>query len=154
MLIKQTKPFAIGMLARFHDEHPSKIFEMIQSLKLEHFQLGGLLDEYLYGEMAGEKTGLVQDLIKKTGVTISSIFVSFHGQNWSDHKTLGFVPQETRGRRIARTCMTSMWAKQIGTPQICWYVEIPEDHHSITYKNFYSHPLEGGATIISINTTI
>lgn len=102
--------------------------EMVRSLGVRYGQLGIPGGMSLNGAVAAQwKAGL-----EAAGVTLVTVFAAYEGEDYADipavARSVGFVPPDTRGVRLARTLEVSDFAAQLGVPSIACHVGfVPED---------------------------
>ncbi|MDD3155557.1 MAG: sugar phosphate isomerase/epimerase [Victivallaceae bacterium] len=127
----------IGVMVRF-GVSPEESFRRLKRFGLQCCQLAAPPDNYLYGNEGKENTRRLQDAIKKYGIEVSSLFLSFPNQDWNNWRNgIGLVPQHTRAFRMARACRSADWAKELGIVQIASHVGcIPENPDTETFRSF------------------
>jgi sugar phosphate isomerase/epimerase len=121
-------------------ENPLRDFEKVKELGFSTCQIGNPPDEYIYGRNAKKMTADVKRAIKKTGISVSSVFIIYKGHIWDTVDgplTIGLVPENTRAVRAVHSCRVSNWAKQVGIKVVTSHVGfIPNDFLSPLYKGF------------------
>jgi len=124
-------------MVRF-DLEPEKSFQRLREFGLHCCQLAAPPDEYLYGSTGRRNTRNLLNALEEYGITITSLFISFPGQDWNDWKNgIGLVPPETRAERIVRACRSADWARELGIVQIASHVgAIPENPGNPVYVGF------------------
>src|SRR5438105_2502069 len=124
------EPLALGVMTSVRDD-PFTAFRKVRDLGFPTCQLGNPPDEYVYGPRAAELTEQVRAAIRETGVTVTSVFIMFKGHVWDlvdGPRTIGLVPEETRGERTVHACRMSNWAREVGIDAVTSHIGfIPED---------------------------
>ncbi len=133
------EPLPVGVFARLNDE-PDQVFARIRAAGFSYCQLAAPSDAYLYGPEGRRNTRLLLNALEAHGVTATSVFMSFPGQNWELDQapaTLGLVPEKFRAERIARACRTAAWARELGVDTLAAHVGfVPEDAQAPLYQGF------------------
>jgi sugar phosphate isomerase/epimerase len=119
---------------------PLEAFRKVREMGFPTCQLGNPPDEYLYGPRSRELTVQVRKAIEETGVTVTSVFIMFRGHVWDlkdGPRTIGLVPEETRGERVVHACRVSNWAREVGIPAVTSHIGfIPEDPDDPRFEPF------------------
>ncbi len=102
--------------------------EMVRSLGVRYGQLG------IPGGMrlTGEAAARWQAALEAASFTLVTVFAAYEGEDYADiptvARTVGFVPPETRGARVARTLAVSDFAAHLGVHSIACHIGfVPED---------------------------
>lgn len=82
-----------------------------------------------------ESTPLADGLLaewRNSGIRLETVFCAYEGENYADiasvAATVGFVPEATRERRVARTLVTADFAARLGVRAIACHIGcVPED---------------------------
>jgi sugar phosphate isomerase/epimerase len=121
-------------------QDPFQAFRKVRELGFTTCQLGNPPDEYVYGPRAAELTAQVRDAIRETGVVVTSVFIMFKGHVWDlvdGPRTIGLVPEETRGARVVHACRMSNWAREVGIDAVTSHIGfIPEAADDPRYPPF------------------
>ncbi|MDD5597307.1 MAG: sugar phosphate isomerase/epimerase [Victivallaceae bacterium] len=135
--MKAPEELGIGMMVRFSDS-PETGFRRLREIGLCHCQFAAPPDEYLYGAAGRENTKKLLAAVSEYDVCVTSLFISFPGQDWLKWKnSIGLVPPATRAQRIARACRSADWARELGIVQIASHVGcIPENTDDPEYPGF------------------
>jgi L-ribulose-5-phosphate 3-epimerase len=133
------EPLALGVMTSVRSD-PFEAFRKVRDLGFPTCQLGNPPEEYVYGEKARERTEQVRAAIAETGVTVTSVFIMFPGHVWDlvdGPRTIGLVPEETRGERVVHACRMSEWAREVGIDAVTSHIGfIPEDPDDPRYAPF------------------
>lgn len=133
------EPLALGVMTSVRD-NPLAAFQKIRDLGFPSCQLGNPPAEYVYGPRKEELTEQVRAAIAETGIVVTSVFIMFKGHVWDlvdGPRTIGLVPEETRGERVVHACQMSNWAKEIGINAVTSHIGfIPEDPNDPRYEPF------------------
>ncbi|MDD2707320.1 MAG: sugar phosphate isomerase/epimerase [Verrucomicrobiae bacterium] len=136
--LKPVTPLPIGMLVRLGND-PLEAFERVQSTGFKICQLACPPDDYLFGENAENLTRKTRTAMKKNGIQVHAVFLSFKNQVWNKTQgpgTVGFMPEKTRAPRMARACMIANWANKIGVKTLIAHVGfIPPNTQCAAYKD-------------------
>lgn len=137
--MRKNELLPIGAFVRFNND-PVKVFKRIKDAGFSHCQLAAPSDDYLYGKKSKVMTRNLLNVLEENEITVTSVFMSFPGQNWnlSDApNSIGLVPETTRAERIARACRIGNWAKELGVNELAAHVGfVPEDRNCELYKKF------------------
>lgn len=124
------EPLALGVMTSVRSD-PFEAFRKVREMGFPSCQLGNPPAEYVYGPRAAELTARVKDAIRETGIVVTSVFIMFPGHVWDlvdGPRTIGLVPEETRGERVVHACRMSNWAREVGIPAVTSHIGfIPED---------------------------
>ncbi len=133
------EPLALGVMTGVHND-PLASFRKIRDMGFSTCQLGNPPEEYIYGPRAAELTERVQEAIAETGITVTSVFIMFPGHVWDlvdGPRTIGLVPEDTRGERVVHCCRMSNWAREVGINAVTSHIGfIPEDPADPRYTPF------------------
>lgn len=133
------EPLALGVMTSIRND-PLEAFRKVREMGFPTCQLGNPPDEYLYGPRSRELTVQVRKAIEETGVTVTSVFIMFRGHVWDlkdGPRTIGLVPEETRGERVVHACRVSNWAREVGIPAVTSHIGfIPEDPDDPRFEPF------------------
>ena len=80
-----------------------------------------------------------KDALNSVGFVLHTVFLAYDGESYADLKTVqrtvGFVPQETRSAREARTHAVVDFAEELGVPGIATHIGfVPEDSGDSSYQ--------------------
>lgn len=80
----------------------------------------------------------LRQALQETGIEITSVVVSYFGDNYTDvptvRATVGLVPEATRAERVARLFAASRYAAQLNVPRLNTHIGyIPEDAADARY---------------------
>ena len=124
------EPLALGVMTSVRND-PFDAFRKVRDLGFSTCQLGNPPDDYLYGPRAAELTEQLRAALAETGVRVTSVFIMFKGHVWDlvdGPRTIGLVPDETRGERVVHACRVSNWARSVGIDAVTSHIGfIPED---------------------------
>jgi len=133
------EPLPLGVMTSVRED-PLAAFRKVQELGFPTCQLGNPPDQYVYGPEAGEWTARLRSAIAETGVIVTSVFIMFKGHVWDlvdGPRTIGLVPEETRGERVVHACRMSNWAREVGINAVTSHIGfIPEDPDDPRYRPF------------------
>ncbi|MBI4979449.1 MAG: sugar phosphate isomerase/epimerase [Spirochaetes bacterium] len=134
---KRTETLPIGTMVRFN-EAPETSFRRLKDFGIGYCQLAAPPDHYLYGTAGRRNTRLLMNALEEYDIGVTSLFISFPDQNWSDPlNSVGLTPPATRAARIARACRSTDWAKELGITQIASHVGcVAEDTGDPDYAGF------------------
>lgn len=127
----------IGVMVRFGTP-PEESFRRLKAFGLRCCQFAAPPDGYLYGDEGRENTRRLKEAIAKYEIEVTSLFLSFPDQDWTDWRNgVGLVPPRTRASRLVRACRSADWAKELGIVQLASHVGcIPEDAGSEAFRSF------------------
>ncbi len=152
--MKQADELGIGVIVRFNED-PANSFQRLRAIGLSHCQLAAPPDEYLYGTAGRRNTRNLLNAIEEYDMCVTSLFISFPNQDWSDWKNgIGLVPPATRAQRIVRACRSADWARELGVTQIASHVGcIPEDAGDANYPGFIE-AMRGLCLLLEANSQV
>jgi sugar phosphate isomerase/epimerase len=115
--------------------------------KLEPLALGVMsyvgedpLPQFMVGPQAAAFNDRYRRAVAETGIVVTSVFVGFEGQVWSNFggpRTMGLVPPRYRGERVVTAVRVSNWAKEVGIECITSHIGfIPEDPEDENFEPF------------------
>lgn len=134
------EPLVLGVMTHFRGDDPAAELRKVASLGLKTCQMGQPPEEYLRGPRAKELTQKFRDALDETGITITSIFISYPNPvyNLKDGpRTIGLVPPDTRGERVVHSCRISNWVREVGLDAVTSHIGfIPEDPNDPNYEPF------------------
>ncbi len=121
---------ALGVMTSLRGD-PFEAFGKVRELGFQTCQLGNPPDEYVYGTRAGELTRRAREAMVASGVTVTSVCIMFKGHGWDrvdGPRTIGLVPEATRGERVVHACRMSDWCREFGVDAVTSHIGfIPED---------------------------
>jgi sugar phosphate isomerase/epimerase len=133
------EPLALGVMSGV-DENPLPAFAKIRELGFPTCQLGNPPDNYCFGPQAAELSDRFRRAVDETGIRVTAVFIMFHGHIWNNiagPRTIGLVPNRTRGERTVRAIRISNWARSVGIDALTSHVGfIPEDPDDEIYEPF------------------
>lgn len=109
-------------------EDPMAGVKKVADLGVTCCQMGSPADEYLVSP-GREK---VKKALETYGITVTTVFVGFPGESYTDvetvKQTVGYLRRDTRAARIARTYKVSDFARFLGVERVASHIGfIPED---------------------------
>ena len=112
----------LGTLLRCADIGERRI-AFYREIGLNAIQIAGVYEEWLAPEPeARRKSDEIFALLRNFGFAAPGLFLSYPGQVWSDHSTIGLVPEKTRAERMILSCRQMEWAKRYGIRFITCHV--------------------------------
>lgn len=133
------EPLALGVMTGVGAD-PMAEFAKIADLGFPTAQLGCPPDSYLMGPEAPAMRDKLRAAMDATGVRVTAVFIMFHGHIWNNFggpRTIGLVPERTRGERTVRAVRVSNWAREVGIDAVTSHVGfIPEDPADEAYEPF------------------
>ncbi len=133
------EPLALGVMTGVGAE-PLTEFQKIADLGFPTAQLGCPPDSYLSGPEAPAMRDKLRAAMDQTGVQVTAVFIMFHGHIWNlfgGPRTIGLVPERTRGARTVRAVRVGNWAREVGINAVTSHVGfIPEDPNDENYEPF------------------
>ncbi|NUP99296.1 MAG: sugar phosphate isomerase/epimerase [Armatimonadetes bacterium] len=135
----KVEPLALGVMTSLHGD-PREMFAKIGEMGFTTCQLGSPPDAYLTGPEAKALTRSFRAAMEESGVTVTSVFIMWHGHKWNlfeGPRTIGLVPADKRGARTVRAVQISNWAAEAGIDAVTSHVGfIPEDPEDANYAPF------------------
>ena len=133
------EPLALGVMTSLRGD-PLEAFRKVRDLGFTTCQLGNPPEDYVYGPNAAELTARARAAIAETGIVVTSVFIMFKGHVWDlvdGPRTIGLVPEETRGERAIHASRMSNWAREVGIDAVTSHIGfIPEDPADPRYPPF------------------
>jgi L-ribulose-5-phosphate 3-epimerase len=130
MKVPTIEPLALGVMTSLRAD-PFDSFRKVRDLGFPTCQLGNPPAEYVYGPEAARLKEQVRAAIAETGIVVTSVFIMFPGHVWDlvdGPRTIGLVPEHTRGERVVHACAMSNWAREVGIDAVTSHIGfIPED---------------------------
>ncbi len=128
------EPMAIGVMLGV-GEAPEESLKKVLEVGVNNAQMGRPPKAWLDPAKARE----LRKMIKKSGVTITTVFCGFDGERYDDiptvRATVGFVPKETRAQREKEARQIADFAKILGVKNVAAHVGfVPEDPTDPDYK--------------------
>jgi len=116
-------------------EEPRESFKKVVELGLPTVQMGCPPEKYLAGRGWGE----LKEIIRQSGVTITTVFCGFAGESYADiptvRRTVGLVPPDTRAERVAKTKAIIDFAHALGVKDVAAHIGfIPEDESDADFQ--------------------
>lgn len=126
----------LGTLLRCADIGERRI-GFYREIGLTAIQIAGVYEEWLAPEPeARRKSDEIFALLRNFGFAAPGIFLSYPGQVWSDHATIGLVPEKTRAERMILSCRQMEWAKRHGIRFITCHVGFLPEAQDDFYRRF------------------
>ena len=126
----------LGTLLRCADICERRV-SFYHEIGLNAIQIAGVYEEWLApGEEAHRKSDEIFALLRNFGFAVPGIFLSYPGQVWSDHSTIGLVPEMTRAGRMILSCRQMEWAKRYGIRYITCHVGFLPEEQGDFYHRF------------------
>lgn len=128
------EPMAIGVMLGV-GESPEESLKKVLDVGVRCAQMGRPPDAWLKPAKAAE----LKKMIRKSGITITTVFCGFDGERYDDiptvQQTVGFVPKATRAARVKKARQIADFAKILGVKNVAAHVGfVPEDHADPDYK--------------------
>jgi sugar phosphate isomerase/epimerase len=125
---------AIGVMLGV-GENPAESIQKVFDVGVNNAQMGRPPDAYL----KGAKAAALKKTIKKSGITITTVFCGFAGESYADiptvRATVGFVPKATRAARLKKAKEIADFARSIGCKNIGAHIGfVPEEPSDPDYK--------------------
>jgi len=129
------EPMAIGVMLGV-GESPEESLRKVLEVGVNNAQMGRPPDAWLKPAKARE----LKKMIKRSGVTITTVFCGFDGESYADiptvRATVGFVPKATRAARLKKARRIADFAKILGVKNVAAHVGfVPEDPCDPEYKD-------------------
>ena len=129
------QPMAIGVMLGV-GEAPEESLKKVLDVGVSSAQMGRPPDAWLTPAKARE----LKKIVKKSGVTITTVFCGFKGERYDDiptvQQTVGFVPKATRAARVRKARQIADFAKILGVRNIGAHIGfVPEDPAEPDYKD-------------------
>jgi len=129
------EPMAIGVMLGV-GESPEESIQKVLDVGVNNAQMGRPPDAWLRPAKARE----LKKMIRKSGITITTVFCGFDGESYADiptvRKTVGFVPKATRAARLRKAKRIADFAKILGVKNVAAHVGfVPEDPDDPDYKD-------------------
>jgi len=129
------KPMAIGVMLGV-GEAPEESLKKVLDVGVTNAQMGRPPDAWLTPAKATE----LKKMIKKSGVTITTVFCGFDGESYADiptvRATVGLVPKATRKARLKKSKQIADFAKILGVKNVAAHIGfVPEDPCDPDYKD-------------------
>ena len=126
----------LGTLLRCADIEERRI-AFYHEIGLNALQIAGVYEEWLAPcEEAHRKSDEIFPLLRNFGFSVPGIFLSYPGQVWSDHSTIGLVPEKTRVERMILSCRQMEWARRYGIRFITCHVGFLPEQQDDFYRRF------------------
>jgi sugar phosphate isomerase/epimerase len=128
------EPMAIGVMT-WEGADGLEAVRWVSSLGIKTMQLGCPPQEYFLGE---KKKALIKEL-KRSGITVTAVFVNWKGTNYMKKETIGLLNPVHREERIKHIFKTSEFAKDLMVNNLAQHIGyIPEEtsdlYHRLTYQ--------------------
>jgi len=128
------EPMAIGVMLGV-GESPEESLKKVLDVGVRCAQMGRPPDAWLKPAKAAE----LKKMIRKAGVTITTVFCGFDGERYDDiptvQQTVGFVPKATRSARLKKARQIADFARVLGVRNVAAHVGfVPEDHTTREYR--------------------
>jgi len=125
---------AIGVMLGV-GEAPEESLRKVLDVGVTNAQMGRPPDAWLKPAKAAE----LKKMIKRSGVTITTVFCGFDGESYADiptvRATVGLVPKATRKARLKKSKQIADFAKILGVKNVAAHVGfVPEDPADPDYK--------------------
>ena len=129
------EPMAIGVMLGV-GEAPEESIQKVLDVGVTNAQMGRPADAWLAPEKAKE----LRKLIRKKGVTITTVFCGFDGESYADiptvRRTVGLVPKRTRKARLKKAKEIADFAKILGVRNVAMHIGfVPEDPKDPDYRD-------------------
>ncbi|MBM4030528.1 MAG: sugar phosphate isomerase/epimerase [Planctomycetes bacterium] len=128
------EPMAIGVMLGV-GEAPEESLKKVLDVGVTNAQMGRPPDAWLTPAKAAE----LKKMIKRSGVTVTTVFCGFDGERYDDiptvQRTVGFVPKDTRAARVKKARQIADFAKILGVKNVAAHIGfVPEDPCDPDYK--------------------
>ena len=127
----------VGTLLRCGDVTEGRI-ALFRDAGLDCIQIAGVYEDWLAPAPAARAaTEALFELFGKYGLSVPALFLSYPGQDWSrPEATVGILPADTRGGRMAVSCRQMEWAARRGIRLVsCHAGFVPEERDAV-YARF------------------
>lgn len=129
------EPMAIGVMLGV-GEAPEESLQKVLDVGVNNAQMGRPPDAWLAPDKARE----LKKMIKKSGITITTVFCGFDGESYADiptvRATVGLVPKATRAARAKKARQIADFAKILGVKNVAAHIGfVPEDPADPDYKD-------------------
>jgi len=129
------EPMAIGVMLGV-GESPEESIQKVLDVGVTNAQMGRPGDAWLKPEKAKQ----LKKMVKKMGVTITTVFCGFDGESYADiptvRRTVGLVPKATRKARLKKAKQIADFAKILGVKTVAAHIGfVPEDHKDPDYRD-------------------
>lgn len=133
------EPLALGVMTSLRQD-PAEMFAKVRELGFTTCQLSSPPEAYFRGPDAARLTAEFKAAREASGVVVTAVFVMWPGHIWNlvgGPRTIGLVPEATRGARVVRAIRISNWARAAGIDALTSHVGfIPEDPDDPRYPPF------------------
>lgn len=128
------EPMAIGVMLGV-GESPEESLKKVLEVGVTNAQMGRPPDAWLKPAKAAQ----LKKMIKKSGLTVTTVFCGFDGERYDDiptvQQTVGLVPKSTRAARVKKARQIADFAKILGVKNVAAHIGfVPEDHADPDYK--------------------
>lgn len=125
----------LGLIVGLHDDMVAE-FKKLEGLGIPTCQISGTAEQMVHRN----KLDNVADAMAKTSIEVSSVFVTFEGQTYSNitgHETDGLIPDAHREARTELTIKSAELIKKLGVVNVTSHVGfIPDDERDPRYIKF------------------
>ena len=126
---------AIGVMLGV-GEAPEESLQKVLDVGVTSAQMGRPADAWLVPEKAKE----LKKMVRKSGITITTVFCGFDGESYADiptvRRTVGLVPKKTRKERVKKARQIADFAKILGVKNVAAHIGfVPEDPKDPDYRD-------------------
>lgn len=111
---------------------------LYKEIGMDCIQIAGVYEEYLAPtEEARKASDDLMALLKKHGLQVPSMFLSYPNQDWKNPREgIGLVPEKTRVERMILSCRLMVWAHKYGIRSITCHVGFVPEKEDPAYAGF------------------
>ena len=111
---------------------------LYKSIGMDCIQIAGVYEDYLAPtEEARKASDDLMALLKKHGLQVPSMFLSYPNQDWAHPREgIGLVPEKTRVERMILSCRLMVWAHKYGINSITCHVGFVPEKADPAYNGF------------------
>ena len=129
------EPMAVGVMLGV-GESPEESLQKVLDVGVTCAQMGRPPDAWL----KPAKAAVLKKMVKKSGITITTVFCGFDGERYDDiptvQQTVGLVPKATRAARVKKARQIADFAKILGVKNVAAHIGfVPEDASDPDYKD-------------------